>query len=288
MGSGAGAQNAPVGTAPVLVRRYAVGEPVVYRMEGLNRSPQRTFRYSAVATGVVKVDDSGGFVEEFAWSKFQLNGNDFTLTPASEDFRERLSLAPGFKLTVPALSKVQPILIGPITDLLTFYADVQLAYRQAGLAKPGDRVYFQHGTPNSWADGTYTLAGEDSIDFDMTLVSVDLAAQTARLVVRHVPPTQPRIELLADWMKVPVGKAQNNWVQLQKTSDGKYAASIGEETFEADIQLSLASGKISSAKLENPVLVEERDCDDAALTHCAQPTRYQIERKISVEAVAAP
>ena len=33
--------------------------------------------------------------------------------------------------------------------------------------------------PSSWADGTRVLVGEDAIDFDMTLKSMDAAAKTA-------------------------------------------------------------------------------------------------------------
>ena len=271
-----------------LTRVYVPGELIAYKMLGVNESPQRTRRYEAHASGVVRRDDSGKFIEELGWSNLHVNDEAVALSAASEQFKETLSLDPSYKLSVPGLSKVQPILIGPITDLLTFYADVQLAMRQSGLSHAGDHVYVKHGVPNSWADGTYTLLGQDSIDFDITLVSVDPASHGARLVVRHVPPAQPQIKLPAPWMVDPVGSSQNNWVQVQKVADGGYAAAVGQESFEADIKLSLPAGRIVSATLDNPVDVVERACDDAALTVCAAPTRYRIRRQITVEAEANP
>lgn len=142
-------------------------------MGGINEGHLRSIRYEARADGAVKKDASGVFVEEFAWSNVQVNGQPMDLQPASQQFRQTLSLAPGYTLSVPDLSKVQPILIGPITDLLSFYADVQLAMHQTGLVHAGDHVYFKHGVPSSWADGTYVVLGQDAVDFDITLKEVD-------------------------------------------------------------------------------------------------------------------
>ena len=278
-----------------LQRHYQPGETIAYKMQGVNQSPERTIRYEAYVTGTVtKNPASKVFVEDLRWSSLDVDGRPFPLSPAGQQFREALSLAPDYKLSIPDLSKVQPILIGPITDLLTFYADVQLVMRQSNLTQPGDHVYVKHGLPNSWADGTYTLVGQDSIDFDLTLLSINPSAHIATVIVRHVPPAQPQIELPAPWMLDPVGDAHNNWVQVQKVSDskpdgkGKYAAAIGQESFEANIQLDVPTGRIVSATLDNPVDVLERSCDDAALTVCAAPRRYRIRRQIKLMAEPYP
>jgi hypothetical protein len=278
------AQTPTSDTSPPLTRTYQLGEQVGYKMLGVNVSPQRDFRYEAHARGVVQKTDAGAFVEIFGWNALRVSGQPFPLSPLSEQFKEPLSLAPGYKLSVPDLSKVQPVLIGPITDLLTFYVDVQLAMRQSGLAGAGDHVYVKHGTPNSWADGHYTLLGQDSVDFDLTLVSVDPKTHIATLIVRHVPPEQPQIHVPATWMADPVGPARNNWVQVQKLGDGSFVASVGEETFEADIRIDTTMGRILSAHLDNPVEVKERVCKDEALTSCADPSRYHIQRTIDIEA----
>jgi hypothetical protein len=270
---------------PKLARQYREGEPVRYTMQGSNESPQRTIHYEAHANGTVRKNEAGTFVEDFGWSGLSLNGTPHPLSVASGQFREPLSLDPDYTLSVPDLSKVQPAFIGPITDLLTFYADVSLAMRQRTLTHPGDHVLVQHGNPNSWADGHRTLVGEDSIDFEIRLVSTDEATHTTKLLVRHIPPVHPQIKLLADWMEQPIAQnMQNNWVQLQRLEDGEYSAAVGAETFDVAIDLDTRNGAILSAHMQNPVDVVERICKDEALKDCAVPTRYRIHREITLKA----
>lgn len=265
-----------------LVRHYLEGEALHYRMQGLNQGHLSTIRYSVRADGVVKRNQSGIFVEKFAWSDLHVNNKVIPLSPASQEFREDLSLSPQYTLFVPDLSKVQPILIGPITDLLTFYADALLAMNQPALVHAGDHVYVKHGTPNSWADGNYFTLGQDSIDFDITLNSINHAEHTATLVVRHVPPSHPQVKLPAAWMQTPVSDSLNNWVQMEKMPNGKYAVDIGKETFTDRIEISTTSGKIVSASMDNPVDVLERVCSNSSLTNCSAPTRFQIRRQIAL------
>src|ERR1700723_1983494 len=66
-----------------LARVYVAGETVGDKMQGLNESPQRTFRYEAHARGVVRREDSGVFVEDLGWSDLQANGAAFALSPES-------------------------------------------------------------------------------------------------------------------------------------------------------------------------------------------------------------
>jgi hypothetical protein len=285
------AQAAPLGAPPslpsTLQRHYQNGEIIAYRMQGDNQGHLQTTRYQALANGVVNENSSGTFVEEFAWSHVHVNGATVPLTSASRQFREYLSLAPGFGLSIPDLSQVQPILIGPITDLLTIYADVQLAMRQRTLQRPGDHTFIKYGRPNSWADGRRVLLGQDAIDFDITLQSIDPARQVATLIVRHVPPVQPQIQLPADWMNPPIGDTPNNWVQIEKVSNGKFVAGVGRETFEDTIEVSIPTGSIVSATLDNPVQILERDCTDRTLTNCSAPMRYRIHRQVMLDALHA-
>lgn len=268
----------------LLSRHYQDGEKLAYRMKGSNRGHSGTTVYEAQATGVVKKDAAGKFVEEYAWSNLVVNGAPIALSPAATSFRQTVSLD-SFQ-GVPDLSQVIP-LSGSITDLLTFYSDLLLGARQGSLAHVGDHYYFKHGTPNSWADGNYVLTGEDSIDFDISLTGLDKPGKVATVVVRHVVPAQPQIKLPADWMRAPVSDAPNNWVQVSKNyaskSDAdKYVASVGKETFDVELKVSLADGKIISGTLNNPVEVLERNCADQAPMNCGEPVRYQILRQIEI------
>jgi hypothetical protein len=260
----------------VLQRRYREGEVLVYRMKASNQGRP----YQALASGVVQRDSNGIWIEVFAWSDLVFNGAAVNLPPSSVAFRQTLSLDPRRRPAIPNLAIVHPLLIGPITDLLTFYSDLWLAAR-AGLNKAGDHAYHAVGTPASWADGHNVVLGEDSIDFDIKLVQVDTARRQATLVVRHVPPQKPQIKLPALWMREPVAGTPNNWVEV--TRKGKsYEAAVGQETFDVQLSVSLADGKIVSATMENPVTARVRECQDEALENCGTPHAHDILRRVEI------
>jgi len=265
-------------------RSYKEGEIVRYRMNCRNKGRSDTITYTIQSTAVVKKDQDGKYYEETAWSDMTVNGNPFPMPASSQTFRQVLTLDPASHSIMPDLGKVQPILIGPITDLLTFYADVFIAHKDK-LEKPGDHFYFKRGTPASWADGHYVTLGQSSIDFDVTFQSVDEAKKTATLLVRHVPPAVSQITTPAAWMKTPVVDTPNNWVLVNHGQNGKYTAAVGKETFDITIQLSLGDGRILSASMVNPVQVMERECNDEALSDCGQPVRYEIRRDVDITAL---
>jgi hypothetical protein len=276
------AQPPPVSPS-ILTRHYQEGEKLIYHMKATNKDRLTTTAYEADAVGVVKKSTAGNFFEEYAWTNLVVNGKAVAMTPAMKDFRQDLSLDSAVPSRVPNLSQVVQLL-GPITDMLTFYADLWLSARLNKFAKPGDHFYFDAmaNTPNSWADGVQTLIGEDVIAFDITFTEVDAANKTATLEVRHVPPANPKLKLPAEWMRTPVADTPNNWVELRKESDGRYSGLVGKEIFDAIMKVSLVDGKIVSATLDNPVEVIERDCADQALTNCGDPMRYQIRRQIEI------
>jgi hypothetical protein len=271
------AQAAPQQRNP-LARQYREGEALVYAMHGVNES----WHYTIRAEGTVKKDASGAYFEEFRWTDMTSDGQPYPLPPESEAFRQRLSLDPNVPMAVPDLSKVDPKLIGPITDLMTFYADLWLVAKTGQLTKAGDHFYVPNGTPSSWADGSRVLLGESAIDFELTLKSVDTASQTAVLMVRHVPPAKPQVHFAAAWMQTPVADTPNNWVMVSKTPDGRYLASAGQETFTVDLHVSLADGRILSGSMDNSVNTVGRACVDQALTQCGPPQPHEISRKIQI------
>ena len=239
--------------------------------------------YEARATGLVRKDSSGSWYEEYAWSDLRINEERIVLGQTSLKFRERLSLCPSYRLAIPDMHGINPGLVGPVVDLLTFYADVRIALRDPGLAGPGDHVYVNDGSPNSWADGSRIVTGEDAIDFDITLADVSARDSVATLVIRHVPPARPQIALAAAWMREPVAGTPNNWVQVARGDSGGFVASVGKETYVGSIRLSLVDGRILSATLDNTVDVMERACSDTALIRCGAPVRYTIVRRIEIE-----
>lgn len=255
-------------------RAYKLGDVLVYEMDGNNQG----WKYQLRATDTIKQDTEGTLFEQIAWS--DLHSNDpRTLSPESLAFRQDLSLdGTGKHLAIPNLSAVQPFLIGPITDALTIYSDLLLAKRN-NLTHVGQHLYVKYGKPNSWADGRSVLIGQDSIDFDLTLVNVDNNQHTAELLIHHVPPRQPQIELRAAWMRTQVSDTPNNWVQISRSGE-KYVAEVGKETFDVRILVDTRDGKILNAHLDNPVSTIRRECDDAALEKCGPQTPEEIHREV--------
>ena len=148
---------------------------------------------------------------------------------------------------------------------MTFYADLWLANKTGQLAHPGDQFLCQRlAPPSSWASGSQIVLGQSSIDFDLTLKSVNPTVQTAVLIVRHVPPEKSQVILPAVWMQTPVADMPNNWVQVIKLP-GKFLAMVGQETFTDELTVSLVDGKILSASMDNPVKTIMRTCTDGSL-----------------------
>ena len=181
IGAIAAGQDVAIRSSPLL-RHYTDGQKLTYRMRGINEN----WHYEIQADGIAKKDSEGTYFEEYGWSHFISDGQAVTLSPASLSFRQQLTLDPNQKPGLPNLAQVDPRLIGPITDFLTFYVDVWLSVRTGKLTQRGDHCYFKQGTPASWADGDYVLLGQSSIDFDFTLNDVNRSRNTVPLTARHV------------------------------------------------------------------------------------------------------
>ena len=260
----------------LLARRYVEGSRFRYRMTGNENGT--TFQANIVATTTKRTD--GRFVEEIEWSDMVVNGAPRALTPTSQAFRVAVTLEGGSPYEFPDLSKATGI-IGPVTDMLNFYADLFLAMHQGSLRQAGDRFYLSNPVVASWADGKVVTLGEDHIDFDITLTAVDTVLGVATLLIKHVPAPGPKIRLPADWMRAPVAETPNNWVQVRKTATG-FAASVGKETFDVRMQVSTTDGRLLSATLENAVTKITRDCSDIALTRCGEPRPDPTLRHIEI------
>jgi hypothetical protein len=271
------AQVAAPGSGP-LTRHYREGETLAYHMTATNED----WHYTADASSTVKQTASGAYVEEFQWTGMTSNGQPVTLSPVTIDFRERLSLDPDWPPPMPDLRKVDPKMVGPITDLMTFYVDLWLTNKIGILQHAGDHFHVPGPQASSWADGTRVIVGRSHVDFDLNLQSIDPVKQTAVVLVHHVPPSHPNLRLPAEWMQVPVADTANNWVQVTKTKDGKYAAAVGKETFDVTIVVSTADGRMLSASMENPVVTSNRLCDDAALSKCGVAQSHTIHRHIEI------
>jgi len=272
---------AQVPAHPPLQRQYQAGQVLAYHMTGDNDG----WHYTADARGLVAADAGGLFHEDFVWSNLVSDGAPLALSARMSGFHQTLSLAPDHNPAPPDLSQVDPRMIGPVTDLMTVYVDLWLANKLGRLTKPGDHLYFPNPMVPSWADGRRVRIGEDAIDFDMTLKSLDPAASVAVLEVKHVPPPETRVHLPADWMKAVAAGPANNWVQVEKTDDGTFTAAVGQETFDVTLSIDLKDGHILHAAMTNPVHTIVRTCSDEALTQCGEAGTHDILRQVTIDQI---
>ena len=265
--------------AGTLQRSYAEGTVSHYLMTGNNDGWQYTIR----ASDTVKRDANGRYYEEIGWSDLTSNAQQ-TLTPASLALRQTVSLDdPASYMRMPILANVQPLLIGPITDTLTFYSDLLLAMK-ARMVQPGRTSYVSGTTPNSWADGKRVLLGQDAVDFSFLLESVKPVEHTETLLIRHVPPPTLHVQQPAKWMQEPPLAIPNNFVQVSKDGDG-FIAETGKETFDVRLVLDTRDGRLLSAAIHNPVVLRMRTCTDRELTQCGSEVPKTILREVTLKLV---
>lgn len=258
-----------------LQRRYVEGSASTYQMTADNDG----WQYRVQANIVVKRDANGRYYEEIGWSDFTSNARQ-ALNPQSLALRQTVSLDdPSTYMTVPNLATVQPFLIGPITDTLTFYSDLLLAI-QAGLVRVGQTAYVPRNTPNSWADGQRVLLGQDVIDFSLKVEAVNPVERTETLLIQHVPPPALHVQLPAKWMNAQSGPTPYNFVQVSKQDD-RFIAQVGTETFDVRLIVDTHDGHIVFAEMHNPVSLNMRTCTDRELTQCGQETPKTIVRNIT-------
>ena len=269
------AAKGSVAAEGTLQRRYTDGAASHYLMTGSNDGWQYTIR----AEDVVRRDANGRFYEEIRWSDLDSNARQ-TLTPESLALRQTVSLDdPASYMKMPDLSHVQPLLIGPITDTLTIYSDLLFAM-QPKLVQLGKTAYVSRTTPNSWADGQRVVLGEDLVDFALKVVAISPTEHTETLLIQHVPPPALHIQLPVKWMQAPASDAPNNFVQVTKQGDD-FVADIGKETFDVRIIVDTLDGRILSAALHNPVVLQTRKCSDRELTQCGPATSKTTLREIT-------
>ena len=205
-------------------RKYGDGETLNYRIQMTHTYDGTiTSTYDAHAAGIVKSDDKD-FYEKFHWTSVIGDGNKITLSPAADNFRQVLSLVPPFRLSIPAeLTNLGSSLIGPITDLLTFYADESLIIRHPNIRHPSDHLYLNASVASSWG------SGQDCLDFEITLLSLDQLKHLGMIKVSHLPPSKICIKPPAKWMESQVIDTPNNWYDIDR-SKKKWVASAGKET----------------------------------------------------------
>src|SRR5262249_25597147 len=132
-----------------LARSYHENEHLGYHMTATNQDQFHTLRYAADVSGVVSRNPSGAWAEDFDWSNLIVNGAAVKLASSGAAVHQQVSLAPDYHWSGPDVSKIDPRLVGPVLDLMTFYVDLWLAMHDGKLARVGDHFILPRNTANS-------------------------------------------------------------------------------------------------------------------------------------------
>lgn len=258
---------------PGQVARYAYTEDETQTAGG-----QTTTSTTTAADRVASYVHRGTGGEQVRWVALTVDGTDMTAAARSFPAYD-LSLDPRAAdgLTVPDTSAV-PGLVGPVTDLTTFYVPLSAQAGIGALHRPG-----QSETAPTLLSGNFASAampvGQDLLQLTTTLTS--LTRRQATLTSDFVPPPAGGLTVTAPFMDSPVcGTTPNNFEEVQQSGTA-FLALWGCEQFTATTVADRASGRIVSASLSNPLQLSAMECQDAALTQCTDIGPVTLQRTVT-------
>ena len=71
---------------------------------------------------------------------------------------------------------------------------------------------------------------------------------------------------------------------VSKNRNG-YTASVGKETFDVELRVAIADGRLLLATLDNPVTAITRECTDQGLMQCGPPRPSPVLRRVTMSRV---
>jgi hypothetical protein len=272
------------GQAPyVFERRYQPGQEFSYRIEDRRRqqSGEAVTSTIAVARSTHRVAVEAGVpVEVVGWIDVMdlVTGDHRTNLgglPAS-----RVSLHPNGPIE-PGKPAGDPLMIGMITDLVTFYIAVSPKVGAANLHLPGDKASAPAPVYGDFADGTAFLVGRDKfrVDVEMTALSGQLVEYATYMQPLAFEPG----ELHREFMQQPACPSAPNNIQYVRRQSESYLAAWGCESIAIKTKIDRQSGAIVEALMVNYLLQNVKTCQDAALTQCTDSPQIEENRTVDLK-----
>ncbi|MGH9657136.1 MAG: hypothetical protein ACRD96_01255 [Bryobacteraceae bacterium] len=175
-----------------------------------------------------------------------------------------------------------PRMVGPVTDLYTFFFAVS---PRAGVTRaegPGDVYVRPEPVMGDWSDGEQFLIGQDR-----TEVRIKLVSREPRLVYEtaFVPPAAGGLEMARDWMREPVcGPAPNNFQMVRRQGE-QFVVLWGCEEFTTRTEMD--SGRIERATMNNVLRWRMRVCMDRELGRCFDQPNLSRRRRVELRRIDA-
>jgi hypothetical protein len=278
------AAPAAQGQAPfVFDRGYQPGQEFSYHLEDRRRQQSGETVSSTVASAESLHQvafEAGVPVETVHWTEVVdlttgQRRTDLAGVPAT-----RISLHPNGPIE-PGKPAGDPVMLGMVTDLATFYVAASPRAGIANLHLPGDRAVAAAPVFGDFADGAVFLVGQDKLraEIEMTALSAQLVEYTTYLQ----PVAFEAGELYRDFMQQPAcGNAPNN-IQYVRKHEAGYRAVWGCETITIQTKIDRQSGIIVESLMVSYLLQNVKTCQDAALTQCSDGEPIEENRTVELK-----
>jgi hypothetical protein len=266
----------------VFERRYEAGGEFSYHLEDRRRQQagESVSTTIAAAKSSHQVAFEGGVpVETVRWTEAidlatGQHRTDLAAVPIS-----RISLHPNGPIE-PGKPAGDPLMIGMITDLVTFYIAASPKVGIANLHLPGDKAATAPVYGN-FADGTTFLVGQGkvSVEVAMTALSPDLVEYSTYMQPLAFEPG----ELHREFMQQPACSNAPNNIQYVRAQGAGYLAAWGCETITIQTKIDRQSGIIVEALMVSYLLQNVKMCQDAALTQCSDGPPIEENRTVELK-----
>ena len=267
-------------------RVYSPGKEYRYRMVR-SYFENGKFKREEVAESIHVVAKEPPLSERIAFDRLSRtqDGKTDDLSEAIAKFPAwDVSLSPtdgGVGLALPDILGWDMAVVGPVTDLLTFWVAIS---PQAGIdkvSKVGQSYVLPEAPVASWANGVDIPVGQDCIQISITLK--ELGESTAVFETRFMPPEEASLKMLKSWMDESVVEGTPNNFQQQMSMGEAAMVMWGREYFVVTSTVRRADGMLLSATMSNELQLKMKIGCSSELQACKHEVPLHIRRELSLE-----
>jgi hypothetical protein len=263
-------------------RQYKAGDTYKYRLT--TTIDRANFKTTIIAVSEHQVvNDSGILAEEIKWRSLTEKNDhhkDRHLDSVARQVKPyRISLSPEGKVLLPKLTI--PSMVGPVTDLNTFFVAIAPA---SGAHKLSDsNPVFKNGAvrEGNFADSVKILYGRDCIEVSQHFISTDKKYTIIR--TDFTPPDSFCLTPLIDTIATKMFDKPNNFQMLQIEPGGRKNLYWGVETFSITSKIDNRTGAIVDATMENTLTLRIRAHISADLKTYVSEIPFLIKRSMHLE-----
>lgn len=254
-----------------LTLEYVPSSGAPYLQETMTRHEATTNGERITITALSR--ETNGKVEDWTDVARAYRGHDVSLASSCKDC-----------VQLPDLGTIDPRLVEPVTDVITFFVAVSSGAGIANVQRAGDRYALPTPVVGRWAHGKETPVGEDCIAVSIMLR--EITSETATYVTAFEPPTERCLTPALPVMEAPIGQGPNNFQQVMVSAVDR-AAMWGREQFVVTTVVRRSDGTILEATMDNQLVLRTRlGCADETLQRCQMEVPMRLQRKLHFQRVS--